>query len=429
MAIIRPGTYTIKEKFTVPSKTIAGLRDYKYYPLTANDTCGAASNSMGYMYVYDDSITLGGNTMYDSFVYGKPNGTWNYQYATEWDDDGNTTNSVTYTATDTTKLRTIIVETDQTVDDEFYAWFNANIEKPRLSVDVSTLAGWANLSAGEKSITIVAKAAGYKDSAPSAAVQVTKAASTKTLKAGTYKWKDIPNFTNAPTSTLFDFLDSNGSSYFGVGITGTTSGYVNYFTNSTGTNYTTAFNIEDEFWENTAYKTITLATDQQVSADFYEWAITGGNLVKQTVDNGITTDTPAVTYSGTTFTPVSSSTSSQSQLVKSKVNAAINDGSNLQTALNSISPDIWTTLTEDFTSEFLNSNVKIRDIGDFLFTDTDITRLIINCEAKVYFFVMYYGESWMPAATFTNTIDLPSSIAEEGNAVAGFIMLSQVPRS
>lgn len=50
------------------------------------------------------------------------------------------------------------------------------ISTPRLSVDVSTLAGWANLSAGEKSITIVAKAAGYKDSAPSAAVQVTKAA-------------------------------------------------------------------------------------------------------------------------------------------------------------------------------------------------------------------------------------------------------------
>lgn len=149
---------------------------------------------------------------------------------------------------------------------------------PRLSVDVSTLAGWANLSAGSHDITIVAKADGFKDSAPSAAVQVTKAASTKTLKAGTYKWKDVPNFTNAPTSTLFDFLDSNGSSYFGVGITGTTSGYVNYFTNSTGTDYTTAFNIEDEFWENTAYKTITLATDQQVSADFYDWAITGGNL-------------------------------------------------------------------------------------------------------------------------------------------------------
>lgn len=48
---------------------------------------------------------------------------------------------------------------------------------PRITVDVSTLAGWANLSAGEKNITIVAKASGFKDSAPSASVSVTKAAS------------------------------------------------------------------------------------------------------------------------------------------------------------------------------------------------------------------------------------------------------------
>ena len=48
---------------------------------------------------------------------------------------------------------------------------------PRLSVDVSTLAGWDALSAGARNITVVAKADGYKDSAPSAAVSVTKAAS------------------------------------------------------------------------------------------------------------------------------------------------------------------------------------------------------------------------------------------------------------
>jgi len=47
----------------------------------------------------------------------------------------------------------------------------------RVSVDVSTLAGWANLAAGSHDITIVAKASGFKDSAPSAAVQVTKSAS------------------------------------------------------------------------------------------------------------------------------------------------------------------------------------------------------------------------------------------------------------
>lgn len=57
---------------------------------------------------------------------------------------------------------------------------------PRLSVDVSTLTGWDALSAGEKSITVVAKASGFKDSAPSAAVQVTKGASSYSIAVNTY---------------------------------------------------------------------------------------------------------------------------------------------------------------------------------------------------------------------------------------------------
>lgn len=46
----------------------------------------------------------------------------------------------------------------------------------RKSVDLTTLAGWEALSSGAYNITIVAKANGYRDSAPSAAVQVEKAA-------------------------------------------------------------------------------------------------------------------------------------------------------------------------------------------------------------------------------------------------------------
>lgn len=44
------------------------------------------------------------------------------------------------------------------------------------SVDLSTLSGWASLTDGEYSVTIVAKADGYRDSEPSAAVSVEKAA-------------------------------------------------------------------------------------------------------------------------------------------------------------------------------------------------------------------------------------------------------------
>ena len=45
----------------------------------------------------------------------------------------------------------------------------------RKSVDLTTLSGWSYLSTGSHNITIVAKADGYRDSEPSAAVSVEKA--------------------------------------------------------------------------------------------------------------------------------------------------------------------------------------------------------------------------------------------------------------
>lgn len=52
----------------------------------------------------------------------------------------------------------------------------------RKSVDLTTLAGWEGLSSGTHNITIVAKADGYKDSAPSTAVQVEKAPAAMPVK-------------------------------------------------------------------------------------------------------------------------------------------------------------------------------------------------------------------------------------------------------
>lgn len=152
-------------------------------------------------------------------------------------------------------------------------YYTTQAATPRLSVDVSTLAGWANLSAGEKSITIVAKASGFKDSAPSASVKVTKAASTKTLEAGTYKWKD------APALQLFNetiAFASGGSNWTGLTVDPNKGGQILYI-GTQGEHI--AYGALD--WGDESDKTITLATDQQISADFYEWAITGGNLVKQ----------------------------------------------------------------------------------------------------------------------------------------------------
>ena len=49
------------------------------------------------------------------------------------------------------------------------------------SVDLTTLPGWSSLSGGTHNITIVAKADGYRDSEPSAAVSVTKGATFKQI--------------------------------------------------------------------------------------------------------------------------------------------------------------------------------------------------------------------------------------------------------
>lgn len=56
------------------------------------------------------------------------------------------------------------------------------------SIDLTTLPGWSSLSTGSHNITVVAKADGYRDSAPSAAVSVEKAAP-KTLEEST--WAEI----------------------------------------------------------------------------------------------------------------------------------------------------------------------------------------------------------------------------------------------
>ena len=51
----------------------------------------------------------------------------------------------------------------------------SKIPAPKQTIDVSTLAGWANLATGNHQITIKTKASGYADSAASNAVTVSKA--------------------------------------------------------------------------------------------------------------------------------------------------------------------------------------------------------------------------------------------------------------
>lgn len=56
----------------------------------------------------------------------------------------------------------------------------------RKSIDITTLSGWSSLSDGAHNITIVAKADGYRDSEPSAAVSIKVYSITVAVTNGTY---------------------------------------------------------------------------------------------------------------------------------------------------------------------------------------------------------------------------------------------------
>lgn len=132
---------------------------------------------------------------------------------------------------------------------------------------------------------------------PTGAVTVSAAcvAATKTLEAGTYKWVDSPNISvypnvSADDSIVMFSMESGGISVFGIGISYDTAdeipGRLKYY-KRIGYNEAYAGGV----WIKDSYKTITFSTDQTVSADFYNWAITGGNLVKQTGETWVLNET------------------------------------------------------------------------------------------------------------------------------------------
>lgn len=93
-------------------------------------------------------------------------GTWN-----------SSLNRPNWTGWTDTAYRTLTFDTAPTGD--LLTWLQANGTKQsnKLSVDLTTLSGWANLAPGNHTIKIVAKGTGYRDSEKSAGVSVTKASS------------------------------------------------------------------------------------------------------------------------------------------------------------------------------------------------------------------------------------------------------------
>ena len=97
----------------------------------------------------------------------------------------------------------------------------------RKSVDLTTLPGWSSLSDGSHSITIVAKAENYRDSEPSAAVSVEKAAAMPvkgdiiTLDSKQYRVLKI----EGTVAEVLAMYDSTASQAFNT--SGTSNAYAN----------------------------------------------------------------------------------------------------------------------------------------------------------------------------------------------------------
>lgn len=305
MATLKAGTYVFKAVPTVANPTVSANFDYKTYVLTGNNVYSENTDAWYYLDSGLNSIDTGetaivymsdkGSLQHDYKSYESTRG-W-YQW--HWD-DGTVENR--YTATDTTKLRTIIVESDQTVGDEFYTWFIANIEKPRLSVDLTTLSGWASLSSGAHNIQIVAKASGYINSEKSVAVSVTKAAGETWVLNESSKW-GTHNFTANFTSNNEKFTNiethypAMGNEYF-----------IGYFAI---TEFTPVLTGAGE-WTNQAYRTLTFETAP--TGDLLTWLQANGKraysvtITKATLLNGTATIRDGNSGSATVIATLSADT-------------------------------------------------------------------------------------------------------------------------
>lgn len=152
--------------------------------------------------------------------------------------------------------------------DKLLTWLTANGTKqastPRVSVDLTTLPGWSALSSGTHNITIVAKADGYRDSEPSAAVQVEKAALPNkgdiiTLDSKQYRVLKV----NGTVAEVLCMYDANSS--------------IKFDSASSGYNNTYAEKNIDAYCNNTFYSGLSSAmksaiVDKTFTQDSWEWA-------------------------------------------------------------------------------------------------------------------------------------------------------------
>lgn len=161
-----------------------------------------------------------------------------------------------------------------------------------LIYDLSTNAKWTTLADGTHNITIIAKAAGYRDSNASSSVTITKQAPAATIEAGTYTFEETPTLKapldiNANITATINTLTANDvygssktidniaayrSSMAEIGILSIyndNSGYAVTF--SDGWEYTDEDGNNFTATDSQKLRTIIIGSSQAVNNDFYEW--------------------------------------------------------------------------------------------------------------------------------------------------------------
>ena len=158
---------------------------------------------------------------------------------------------------------------NKVTDSSLLEFFNTNATKfsiaSKVSIDLTTLSGWDNVTSGEHQISVVAKAQGYLDSEKSTAVTFTKAS----VSTGeTWVLNDILSFGIKNWSYNVNFT-SNGNSYntFAFNFLSPLEAYLVY-------DSTNVYDANSYVWTNTAYKTITFETAP--TGDLLTWLQANG---------------------------------------------------------------------------------------------------------------------------------------------------------
>ncbi len=136
---------------------------------------------------------------------------------------------------------------------------------PEATFDLTTL----DLPTGTRTITVIGKADGYKNSEASEGVEFTVEPSGATIEAGTYVGVEWFNGYESPWQTTQSIeFSSNGQSFVGMRMSETDGLF--YIRSSGG--YDEAFDFEGGGWDfNINYRFVTISTPQVVMPEYAEW--------------------------------------------------------------------------------------------------------------------------------------------------------------